>query len=127
MGAALNGNLMNETDQQSLDVGTFEFGEPPPTVRENVKDMNAVMAARRAANLKTAMERDTERYLVIVYRDRAAREAVLSRLGLSTDERYLLGDAVELSLRDGKGIADAVVFAERDCRVTDIAHSGEAG
>lgn len=118
---------MNQTDQQSLDVGTFEFGEPPPSVQENVKDMNAVMAARRAANLKTAMERDTERYLVVVFRDRAAREAVLQALGLPADERYVLGDAVELRLRAGKNIADAIVFAERDCRVTDIAHSGEAG
>lgn len=114
-------------DQRQLDVGTFEFGDPPPSVQENVRDMNSVMAARRAANLKTAMERDTERYLVVVFRTRAEREAALAALGLPADERYVLGDAVALALRDGKKISDAIVFAERDCRVTDIAHSGEAG
>lgn len=85
------------------------------------------MAARRAANLKTAMERDTERYVVVVFRTRAERETALAHIGLPPDERYVLGDAIEFQLRSGKTLLDALVFTERDCRSADIAHSGEAG
>ncbi len=110
-----------------MSLGTFEFGDPPESVAQNVAEMQGVMAARRAANLKTAIERDTERYLVVVFRDRAAREAALRALGLPEDERYLLAEALELALRPEVLPAAARVLTERDCRVADIAHSGSAG
>jgi hypothetical protein len=114
-------------EQRELDIDNAAFGDPPESVQENVREMSSIMRQRRAANARIAEERDTERFLVIVYPNRAAREAQLARLGLPTDERYLLGGAVEIAVKDGKRIVDALIATSRDCKAADVAHSGEAG
>lgn len=114
--------------QQKLhDLYSHEFGDPPESVAANVRELERVMQQRREANERTARQRDTERYLVICYRDRAAREEVLAALGLPADERYLIGDALEIRLRPGAAALDALVVAERECQAADPAHSGAAG
>jgi len=105
----------------------FDFGLPPATIMQTTEEMAAIKGARRRGNKRVAESRDTERYLVIVYPSRAAREAALARLGLPVDERYLSGSAFELAIKDGKRIEDALLRAQRECIAAPVAHSGAAG
>lgn len=94
--------------------------------KKNIEEM-AVIARRRKENQQIAEKHDTERYLVVVFPHRAAREAALAAIGLPPDERYVLADAVELRIRDGKNVADALVLAARKTKAADISHSGAGG
>ena len=113
-----------------LDLGLESFGNPPDSVAENVDEMAEILrqrALRRAGNDAVARRHDTERYLVIVYADRAGREAALGALGLPADERYLAGDAVELRMREGCTAGAATMVVERDAKASEINKSGAAG
>lgn len=105
----------------------FEFGDPPETVQENVSAMSSLMQQKRAAGEAIAAARDTERYLVVVFKDRSAREVALKTLGLPEDERYLAGSAVELRLREGKAMRDALVVGSRPLQAAPVTKSGSAG
>lgn len=105
----------------------FEFGDPPESVVENVSEMSAIMAQRRRGNEAVQAKNDTERYLVLVFPDRAAREAAAASIGLPHDERYVHGPAVELRLRAETASGDAQVVASRECSAADMSHSGAGG
>jgi hypothetical protein len=66
---------------------------------EKIRQQNveSIKQQRREGNANTATKNDTEIYLTVVFRDRAAREALLTRLGLPSDERYLLADSVSIA------------------------------
>ena len=105
----------------------FEFGDPPESVETNVAEMSSIMAQRRAGNAAVMQKNDTERYLVLVYPDRAAREAAAVSLGLPHDERYVHGPSVELRLCASPAGGDAQVAAARECSATAVEHSGAGG
>ncbi len=116
------------TRQNYMDFGgAGEFGDPPESVSENLNDIERVIAQRREANRRTAEKNDTERYLVIVFANRAAREQVLKTIGLPADERYILAEAVELRVRDGKSAAEALLLTGRDIKAAPVEHSGAGG
>lgn len=71
----------------------------PASVQENLEHMASIKAQRKRGNQNIVAKTDTEHYLVIIFRDRTAREAALRLLGLPTDERYLPADTVKLSRR----------------------------
>jgi hypothetical protein len=89
--------------------------------------MSDVMRQRRAGDQAVAEKHDTERYLVVCFPSRAAREAALTAIGLPHDERYVLSDAVELRIKDGKRVADALVLASRRTKAADLGNSGAGG
>lgn len=102
------------------------FGEAPETVQRTVREMEMI-AQRRAGNAKIVAERDTERFLVVVFPTRAERERALAALGLPSDERYLLGEAVELRLREGWSGPEALILGERPAKAAAPELSGAAG
>jgi ParB-like chromosome segregation protein Spo0J len=82
------------------DVGKLAFDqEPPATVAENAKKLEALHAMRKKGGEAVIAKSDTEKYLVVVFASRQARERAAASLGLPTDERYIDGAAVELRLR----------------------------
>lgn len=105
----------------------FEFGDAPESVTENVAEMSAIMEQRRRGNEAVQAKNDTERYLVLVFSDRAAREAAALSIGLPHDERYVHGSAVELRLRSNSSAGDVQVAAARECSAADVSHSGAGG
>ena len=105
----------------------FEFGEAPESVQRNVSELSAIMAQRRKGDAAMMTKNDTERYLVLVYKDRAAREAVAVSLGLPLDERYVFGDAVSITLRESSSGADAQVAGARNVAASGREHAGSTG
>jgi len=77
----------------------IDFGDPPPSVEKNLRELVDVAATRRRENEAIATKHDTENYLAIVFASREAKEALLKSLGLPSDERYLCAEAVEVRLR----------------------------
>jgi len=99
--------------------------EMPESVAENLAEMEEIRKARRRQNRKTETDRDTERYLVVVYPSRQSREAALRGLGLPADERYVAAGSV--TIRAKRGIAP-IRFADGAARrASDSKHSGATG
>jgi site-specific DNA-methyltransferase (adenine-specific) len=69
---------------------------PPPSVQETLQNLDNIRQQRSACSQATATDRDTERYLVVVFPTREAREKACSDLGLPTDERYVASSAVRI-------------------------------
>lgn len=113
-------------EQREFEMGDVGFGDPPESVQRNVAEMKQI-ATRRAGNEAVISKRDTERYLVVVYASRTAREQALKDLGLPEDERYLAGDAITLALKDGARLRNALVLAGRACKAAEPDKSGSAG
>jgi len=105
----------------------FEFGEAPESVQANAAEMSAIMAQRRRGDAAVQAKNDTERFLVVVYKTRAEREAACLALGLPADERYVHGGAVDLTLRADMSASDAQVVAAREVQAAAVKHSGAAG
>lgn len=101
-----------------------EIGAPPQSVRDNVEELEKFQKERRKGNAEFADSRDTERYLVVVFKSRADREAAMRRLGLPEDERYVVAESVEVRSRFAK--ADTPV-ASRPIIAATSAHSGATG
>ncbi len=74
----------------------LDLDEPPESVRRNIAELEALKAHRKTANEAVADKQDTERYLVIVYASRKAKAAVLAKLGLPENERYIAAENVEI-------------------------------
>lgn len=77
----------------------FEFADPPESVQENADELEEIKRQRRDGNAETESKNDTEKYLVIVYASRAAKEADLQRLGLPSDERYVPASSLKIDCR----------------------------
>ena len=92
----------------TLDLGLASFGDPPESVARTVRDMEKI-ALRRAANARVATERDTERYLVIVYPER--RSAASTSMAWLTRRQSVSPSAAarastrRMSARDRCGLA----------------------
>ncbi len=106
--------------------GVVDFADPPESVQENVRDLQEIQDARRRANTNTAEKNDTEKYLVVVYPSRAAKERVLTSLGLPADERYVPGDSVQVTRRRG-GVVPIKSADQRNIKAATPAHSGRGG
>lgn len=88
----------------------LEFEVPPESVQDNADELTKIN--RLHGNEVVVAKNDTERYLIIVYSSRQAKEAALKRLGLPTDERYVPAGSVTIKSRgliapSGKSAADA--------------------
>jgi hypothetical protein len=79
----------------------WELPPAPPSVEENVQHLAEIRRMREKGNQNVQERNDTECYLVVVYADRAEREAAVQALGLPKDERYISADAITLRIRSG--------------------------
>lgn len=103
----------------------LDFSEPPESVQENAKEIEEIKKQRRAANDGTESKMDTEKYLVVVYPTREAKEAALKQLGLPADERYLPANTVELRAR--RTAAPVKAAGGRAAKAADPKKSGAGG
>lgn len=103
--------------------GPVAIDDPPESVEENVSDLEAIKAQRKQGNENTAEKNDTEKYLVVVYPDRASREAAVQRLGLPADERYVPASAVTIKAK----AKIAPVELGRPAKAASTKHSGAGG
>ena len=71
-----------------------QFDAPPEEVRKNAESLREL---RNRQNASVASKNDTEKYLVIVFANRAERERAAQLLGLSADERYVDSRLIRLS------------------------------
>jgi hypothetical protein len=78
-----------------LDLDIIDLPRAPATVAENIEKLKTI---KRVGNKKVEVEGDTERYLVIVFSDRAAREKCCEEMGLAKDERYISASILKLRL-----------------------------
>ena len=84
---------------ESTAAQVLTFDDLPESVRQNAEELAEIKEQRRAGNENIKAKTDTERYVVIVFKDRTERERALARLGLPSDERYLSADSVEIRKR----------------------------
>jgi len=108
--------------------GTYEFSQAPDSVRANVRDMEEIVRQRelrQAGNANIARKNDTEKFLVIVFDSREQREAVLQKLNLPHDERYLLGSALTIALNTPP--QDALVLTRRNTKTAPVEKAGAGG
>lgn len=103
------------------DIVLPSFDEMPKTVEDNITELEHIRSQRQRGNEKVADKHDTERYLVIVFPTRTAREQACRKLGLPEDERYVPFGSVRLSSRLS-GIKQSSGF-----RTATKRHSGDAG
>jgi len=80
----------------------IEFGSPPDEVSATFGQMQEIYAKRKKGNANVAAQRDTERYLVIVFGDRTSKEDWLKAQGLPADERYLPIASLEIRVIDAQ-------------------------
>lgn len=82
----------------------YDPAPPPPSVERNVEELKRIEQVQKIREIrKKGVEKvqaadDTERFLVIVFPSRAAKEERLRALGLPLDERYLSANAISLQL-----------------------------
>lgn len=97
-------DLANNWNEQNLTDWGFEpwqFGKisldaTPPTVEKNIEEIQAIKNQRKAGNEGVVEKSDTEKYLVIVFDSREAKQYLLSSLGLPEDERYIPAGGVQI-------------------------------
>lgn len=86
----------------------LSFGSAPGSVKRNIRELQEKRSYRKQTKKRVMEKHDTERYLVIVFRSRAAKNQVLGDLGLPEDERYLAASLLNLSRKP----KDQLVLAE---------------
>ncbi len=111
--------MLRQAEQAPL-----EFAEAPASVQENVEQLDEIKKQRRAGNEKVAEDRDTEKYLIIVFQTPTAKKAALERLGLPVDERYVPASAVTVTAKRQLSPARS---NGRSIKAADADHSGQAG
>jgi len=80
-----------------LDVpAPIEFEEPPASIQENLDELKKLKERRKQGNENKQQKDDTEKFLIVVYPTRGAKELALRSLGLSPDERYVSSALVEV-------------------------------
>jgi ParB-like chromosome segregation protein Spo0J len=77
-----------------LEVSIDDLPEPPPSVEETRANLEKIKAQRRAGNEGIMAKTDTEFYLVVMFKDRAAKQKLLRALQLPDDERYVPADSL---------------------------------
>lgn len=97
-------SLANEWNQESLlnwgfepwQFGDIEYNSEPPTVVQNIEELEKIKEQRRVGNESVVEKTDTEKYLVIVFSTRDEKQALLKELGLPEDERYIPSGGVQI-------------------------------
>lgn len=97
--AELAAALMLDGLAEANDLIVPQFNDPPKSIQQNVDELEAIRLQRQKGNERVADRHDTERYLVVVFPTRAAREQTCKKLGLPDDERYVAAASVRLSAR----------------------------
>lgn len=105
--------------------GPIDLSDPPESVEENAEELEKIKGQRKKDNAGTADKNDTEKYLVVVYPSRAAKDEALSRLGLPADERYVSAAFVEIRSR-GK-VKPAKAKEGRPLKAANKKKSGAGG
>jgi hypothetical protein len=95
--------MLDELSAQVTDEVVIEAPKTPESVAENIAEIDDIKRQHRQCDEGTASKNDTERYLVIVYGTREAREKAVESLGLPIDERYVAASVVDVRLK-GKSI-----------------------
>jgi len=83
--------LLAEADSLSLN-------QIPESVQRNANQLAEMKAGRREQNRALSEKMDSEKYLVIVFANRLAKEKLLRELKLPIDERYIAATAIKLEL-----------------------------
>ncbi len=94
-------NLLKDVGFSDTELGIpdVEFDEPPETVSKNLEELQNIKNQRKKSNEQTIEKTDTEKYLVIVFKNRSEKEKLLSRLNLPLDERYIPADSIEITIK----------------------------
>ena len=117
--------MLEQMKLLSMDEFIVEPNEAPESVAENIGEIEDMKRQRRRGNENTASKNDTERYLVLVYSSREAREQAAERLGLPADERYVAASSVDVRL---KGDSIPIRFTDGIARkAAEKKHSGAGG
>ncbi len=87
------------TEEELGEIAIIDLPEAPQSVKDNTEEFQAIKDQRKHGNEDVISKTDTERYLVIVFADRAGRENAVKELGLPEDERYVPASAVSLKRR----------------------------
>lgn len=74
----------------------IEFSPAPDEVQSNIDEMERTKEQRKKGDEQTHEKNDTERYLVLVFPSRAAKETATAALGLPGDERYVPAESLEI-------------------------------
>jgi len=90
---------MTQTMARFAESVQADIGEAPETVKENADEIRSIKSQRQKGNANIMAKTDTEKYLVVVFRDRAARERLLAELGLPSDERYVPAESLLIAPR----------------------------
>jgi len=77
---------------------SLSIPDAPESVKRNVADLASIKAQRAKGKEGIIGKSDTEKYLVIVFPSRQAKERKLQSLKLPIDERYLSAEAIDLSV-----------------------------
>jgi ParB-like chromosome segregation protein Spo0J len=107
------------------EIDTIDIGEPLQSTEEEIARMDAVKAARRNGNESKQAKTDTERYLVVVFDSREARQAAMRVLGLPDDERYVHWRSVAITRKTGASRHSVV--ADGGTKVAKVNKSGANG
>ena len=74
----------------------IDYGTPPPSVERNAEEIATMRAERKERRGDVVNKADTERFLVVVFPTREAKQEALATLGLPGDERYVSASTVEV-------------------------------
>lgn len=84
---------------RALSAEQVDFSTAPPTIQQNIEEMEEIKAQRRKGDAGIKEKMDTERYVMVVFSTREEKSECLKRLGLPEDERYIAASAVSLIAR----------------------------
>lgn len=99
-------------DLMTAEIGTIiEMPQVPESIQENIDEIGVIKSQRKSSSEGVAKDRDTEKYLIVVYPSREAKEAVCKAIGLPIDERYVPAASIQLRLV-GRPAIDAPKVAE---------------
>lgn len=101
-----------------------EFGSPPASVKQNISRLEQI-AARKKENAALAVERDTEKFIILVFESREQKAKLLNSFGLPPDERYIRADSLIISRRKPGSLIRSK--SGRDIKAPPIRKAGATG
>ncbi|MEM2003149.1 MAG: hypothetical protein QXQ37_00665 [Nitrososphaerota archaeon] len=103
----------------------IDFGKAPASVVRNIKELKKIKKVvdkiKKESKNKIMEKYDTEKYLVIVFKSREEKNALLKKLGLPENERYIAASSLDIRLAKGK----TIVLGEN--KASPMSKSGATG
>lgn len=115
---------LDELAEAELTQIQFELTEPPESVEENIAELESIKQQRKEGNENVIEKTDTEKYLIVVFPTREAKNQQLQRLGLPHDERYVAASAVRIT---AVGKIQPLTHEEREIKSAPADKAGATG